>query len=106
METLNLNALVAKNIKIELKDQEYIIPEQPPMDFVIQLQEIQSRGAKEKKADKQLSLLVEVCKVILNQDESKNVDEEFVRKNLTLAQMNKLAQFYQEQIERAAKDPN
>jgi hypothetical protein len=106
METLNLNSLVAKNVKIELKDVGYVIPQQPPMEFVIQLQEFQEKAMKEKKQNKQLELLIDVCVLILNQDENQNVTSEFVRKNLSFSQMQMLAKFYQEQISKIESDPN
>jgi hypothetical protein len=106
METLNLNSLVAKNVKIDLKDEAFVIPQQPPMEFVLQFQELQEKAMKEKKQNKQLEFLIDVCGLILNQDESKNVTHEFLKKNLSLVQMKTLTQFYQEQISKIESDPN
>jgi hypothetical protein len=106
MESLNLNSLVARNIKIELKDEEYIIPQQPPMEFVIQYYELQQKAAKSKKPDEQMNTLIEACTMILNQDENKNVTNDFVKKNLSVTQLQKLAEFYQSQIQKVESDPN
>lgn len=109
METLNLDALVPQDIKIEFKKEEFIIPKEPPMDFVLQyygLNQKVEKLAKSKKADEQINALTELCKIILNQDKSKNVTSDFINKNLSFGQMQRLVEFYTSQIGQVETDPN
>lgn len=106
MEMLNLDSIVQKEMTVNLKGESYVIPAQPPMDFVLQLQSIQQKAMKEKNENKQIQYSAEVCAVILNQDQSKKTTVDYVMKNVSFAQMQMLVKFYQEQISKIEQDPN
>jgi hypothetical protein len=84
----------------------FTIPPEPSVHLVNQLLDFEDKATKVKTNKAQFGLFVKMVTLILSQDESKDVTEEFVEKNLSVSQMKRVVEIYQEKVTENAQNPN
>ncbi|UOQ47736.1 hypothetical protein MUN88_17030 [Gracilibacillus caseinilyticus] len=88
------------------EDEQFTIPADPKLDFTYKLLEFEEKSANAETSKEQFDLLIDMAVMILNQDESKDVTAEFVRKNIHQSQMKAIVQIYQNQMMENNNNPN
>ncbi|ARK30768.1 hypothetical protein [Halalkalibacter krulwichiae] len=88
------------------EDNQFTIPPEPSVHLVNQLLDFEDKALKAKTNKAQFGSFVKMVTLILSQDESKDVTEEFVEKNVSVSQMRRIVQIYQSKVVENAESKN
>ncbi|WP_100408438.1 hypothetical protein [Bacillus solitudinis] len=88
------------------EDNMFSIASEPSVHLVNQLLDFEEKVIKAKTNKAQFGLFVKMVTLILSQDESKDVTEGFVEKNLSISQMKRVVEIYQEKVTENAESKN
>lgn len=103
---LDLSLLVKEPITIKFGEEEsFTIPAEPSLEFVAKIVDYEERAKKSKTNKEQFNLLIELAKLILSQDDSKRIDDEFINK-LSPSQINAIVRIYQQRVTDNLNNPN
>jgi hypothetical protein len=104
---IDLSILTAEPIVLKFSEEDtFNIPSEPSVEFVLKIVDFEEKLVKAKSNKDQFDFFVKMVTSILQQDEKKEVDQEFVSKKLSLSQMKKVVEIYQSKVLEHQKNPN
>jgi hypothetical protein len=104
---IDLSLLTQEPIILKFSDDnKFTIPAEPSVELVLKIVDFEEKAMKAKTNKEQFDLFVKMVTLILQQDGSKEVDQEFVYKNVSLSQMKRIVEVYQNKVLENKKNPN
>jgi hypothetical protein len=104
---IDLSILTAEPIVLKFSEEDtFTIPSEPSVEFVLRIVDFEEKLVKAKSNKDQFDFFVKMVTSILQQDEKKEVDQNFVSKKLSLSQMKKVVEIYQSKVLEHQKNPN
>ncbi|WBL16378.1 hypothetical protein [Sutcliffiella sp. NC1] len=104
---IDLSILTAEPLTLKFSEEDmFTIPAEPSVELVNHLLDFEDKALKAKSNKEQFGLFVKMATMILNQDESRDVTEEFVTKKVSLTQMRKIVELYKDKVAENAENPN
>ncbi|MEH7416063.1 hypothetical protein V7266_12340 [Neobacillus drentensis] len=106
-EIIDLSILTQEPLVLKFSEEnKFTIPPEPKVELVLKIYDFQEKMPKIKDHKKQFDMFVEMVLTILSQDSSKKIDTDFVIKNLSLQQMQKVVEIYSNKILANQNNPN
>jgi hypothetical protein len=103
----DLSLLTQEDLVLKFsKDTTFTIPPEPKMELVLKIQDFQEKVAKVKSNKEQTSIFVNMVVLILGQDKTQSIDEDYAIKNFSLSQMKKVVEIYTNKILENVNNPN
>lgn len=104
---IDLSILTAEPLVLKFSEEDlFTIPAEPSVELVNHLLDFEDKALKAKSNKEQFNLFVKMATMILNQDVSRDVTEEFVNKNVSISQMKRIVELYKEKVAENSQNPN
>ncbi|MGD6831436.1 hypothetical protein ACQCT5_04705 [Sutcliffiella halmapala] len=104
---IDLSLLTAEPLILKFsEDDTFTIPSEPSVELVNHLLDFEDKAIKATTSKEQFNLFVKMASMILDQDETRDVNEEFVNKNVSLSQMKAIVELYKAKVTENSQNPN
>ncbi|WP_337019946.1 hypothetical protein [Oceanobacillus massiliensis] len=104
----DLSLVVREPLVLKFSEENtFTIPVDPTLELTYKMVDFQDKAKNAETEKEQIDLLLDMVILILNQDESKDIDKEFLFKNkISMSQLQAVVQLYQDQILKNNNNPN
>ncbi|WP_158735153.1 hypothetical protein [Alteribacillus sp. YIM 98480] len=104
---IDLSILTAEPLELKFsEDDTFTIPAEPTVALVNQLLDFEQKASKSKSNKEQFNLFVKMATLILQQDNSREIDQKFVENNVSISQMRKIVELYKDKVQENATSKN
>ncbi|MCK0470893.1 hypothetical protein [Halalkalibacter sp. APA_J-10(15)] len=106
-KVVDLSLLTGESLVLKFgEDDVFTIPADPTNETVYKIMDYYDKMGEVKSNRESIEILSELVAFILNQDVEREINKEFVDKNIKISQQNKIIQLYKDKIQENAQNPN